>query len=282
MFELGLDVAAILPTAGSWLEKEAPNFDAPCIPVASKSQLVGYLSTAEFDVFVSTGCKFILPISQLKSEKPEAVFVNVHPSRLPDLRGGDPIPGAILFRRDSGVTCHLMDDGIDTGRIIVSKAIPYFEGLDAQLLYRACFILEPKVFELALRQDFSPAFSDTASSTEPIYYSFREVDNQFHEADSAKKLVARARAFNTPSKGLRFKVGNQTFRAFGADQIPLALLDNLGSLPDFDRWSVALVVHNSVILCNGSHAVRLIGVDPLPDARIVGLAVRPEAVVKIR
>lgn len=280
MLELGLDVVSILPTAGSWLEKEGPSLNPVCIPVSSKSQLVDYLATAKFDVFVSTGCKFILPISQLKSEKADAVFVNVHPSLLPDLRGADPVPGAILFKRDSGVTCHLMDDGIDTGQIIVSRAIPYFDGLDAQLLYRACFMLEPKVFEIALRQDFSPNFIKATSSIKTIYYSFREGDNHFHESDSAKELISRTRAFNTPSKGLRFMVGNQAFRAFGAEQIPLALLKSLGIVPCSRRWSIMLVVHNTIVLCNSLHAVRLIGVDPLPDAKIVGLDVEPDSIEK--
>ncbi len=58
---------------------------------------------------------------------PSIASVNVHPSLLPDGRGPEPIFWA--FRRDldtTGVTLHVIDDGLDTGPIIDqrSAAIP--------------------------------------------------------------------------------------------------------------------------------------------------------------
>lgn len=275
MLELGLNVQAIFPTAGSWLEKQATSLGPRCMPVTSKSQLVDHLNKEDFDVFISTGCKFILPISQLKSRSPQKVFVNVHPSPLPDLRGADPIPGAILFGRDSGVTCHLMDDGIDTGPIVASETIPYFDGLDSQLLYRACFSLEPRVFEIALNKGFSPIGEGPQSSNKALYYSFREGDNAFRENDSSQQIVAKVRAFNTPAKRFIFQVGGEVFRALGAELIPKSFFASMGTKLANDGWKIILVIEDTLVMSNGVDGVRLFGIDPLPDVNITGLSVLP-------
>lgn len=60
-------------------------------------------------------------------EKPPLGTVNTHVSLLPELRGGDPIPGALLAGlRRTGVTIHFIDAGIDTGDIILQRRLPIF------------------------------------------------------------------------------------------------------------------------------------------------------------
>ncbi|WII73220.1 phosphoribosylglycinamide formyltransferase [Bdellovibrio sp. 22V] len=51
--------------------------------------------------------------------------VNIHPSLLPAYPGVDSIQRAFNDRvRESGVTLHLVDEGMDTGRILVQKVVP--------------------------------------------------------------------------------------------------------------------------------------------------------------
>ncbi|MGE5027104.1 MAG: methionyl-tRNA formyltransferase, partial [Betaproteobacteria bacterium] len=51
--------------------------------------------------------------------------LNVHPSFLPALRGADPINLALQqHAAQTGVTIHLVDEGIDTGDIVVQQAVP--------------------------------------------------------------------------------------------------------------------------------------------------------------
>lgn len=58
------------------------------------------------------------------SELPVQI-VNTHVSLLPELRGKNPIPGALLARlRKTGVTIHYLDQGIDTGDIIHQCEFP--------------------------------------------------------------------------------------------------------------------------------------------------------------
>lgn len=51
--------------------------------------------------------------------------LNVHPSLLPALRGPEPEFWALrLGLRETGVTVHLMDDGLDTGPILAQRPVP--------------------------------------------------------------------------------------------------------------------------------------------------------------
>jgi methionyl-tRNA formyltransferase len=51
--------------------------------------------------------------------------VNVHGAMLPAYRGANPIEWALINgERSTGVTVHMMDDGIDTGPIIAQRAVP--------------------------------------------------------------------------------------------------------------------------------------------------------------
>jgi methionyl-tRNA formyltransferase len=55
--------------------------------------------------------------------------VNIHPSKLPDFRGVDPVFHArAAGARSLGVTVHRMDPNFDTGRILASEELPIIDG----------------------------------------------------------------------------------------------------------------------------------------------------------
>lgn len=268
MLDLGLPVKHILPASGTWLESEAPSFGLPVTTIGSKSQAFETLQHLRFDVFVSTGFPYILPISKLRQKHPNATFINIHPSFLPDLRGADPIPGAILFRRDSGVTCHLMDDGIDTGPIVCQQLIRHFDGLDSKLLYHLCFRLEPQIFEEALKTGFAPAFKSSPPASDTMYYSFKSMDSQFNAKDDDNELLSRLRAFNTPRRGFKFKVEGVPYLAFEG-----AIVSEITVLRLFNyahRNEIVSVFEDSLLVMRDHTLIRLSNVEPRPTTRLVG------------
>lgn len=214
MLALDLNVQYVLPVTNSWLHREMHEMRVSWSPVSTRDEVVKQIEGLSFDVFVSTGLPFILPLTRLRRCHPQAEFVNIHPSLLPDLRGADPIPGAILHRRDSGVTAHIMDDGIDTGEVIAQSKIGFDPCADAKLLYHLCFSLERKVFRAALQRDFVPLPRQPAVN-DSIYYTFKNGDLVCSEKDSDSDLMARIRAFNTPHKGAVVSVDGVSLRVFG-------------------------------------------------------------------
>lgn len=56
---------------------------------------------------------------------PKMGFINLHPSLLPDYRGMAPQHWPIINgEKETGITVHYVDEGTDTGNIIIQKRIP--------------------------------------------------------------------------------------------------------------------------------------------------------------
>ncbi len=86
-------------------------------------ECVEYLKTFAPDLIVVVAFGQILPKELL--EIPKHCCVNVHASLLPKYRGAAPIQWAVINGETvSGVTTMRMDDGIDTGDMIMKKEVP--------------------------------------------------------------------------------------------------------------------------------------------------------------
>ncbi len=91
-------------------------------PDAKSPDFASALADLKPDLVVLSRFGRILP-AELLSIPPRGV-VNVHCSLLPQLRGRDPIPGAIIGGlTESGVTMHFADPGVDTGDVIAQRPI---------------------------------------------------------------------------------------------------------------------------------------------------------------
>ncbi|MGQ9734951.1 MAG: methionyl-tRNA formyltransferase, partial [Candidatus Bipolaricaulia bacterium] len=67
---------------------------------------------------------------------PKRGAINLHASLLPKYRGAAPIQWAIIRgERETGITTFLMDEGMDTGEILLQRAIPIEEDDTAGSLY---------------------------------------------------------------------------------------------------------------------------------------------------
>ena len=67
MLKLNLD-ADILVIKNTHLEKEKFLKDYKHSVISTKKELIDYIQNHEFDVLISNGCPFILPISKLKKK----------------------------------------------------------------------------------------------------------------------------------------------------------------------------------------------------------------------
>lgn len=86
------------------------------------------------DLFVVVAYGKILPRSLLRIPRHGAV--NIHASLLPQYRGASPISWAILRgEMKTGVTTMMMDEGMDTGAILLQREIPIGEEENAESLH---------------------------------------------------------------------------------------------------------------------------------------------------
>lgn len=198
MLDMKLNISCIAAPKGSFLEKELVQKNIKYTPVSSKKELLNLIEETEFDVLVSNGCPYILPISKI--QKNNELFVNIHPSLLPDLKGFSPVNGAILFNRPQGATCHLMNDGIDTGDIISQVEVtkkPRTIPLD--VLYQLSFMAEAKAFEKAYKNDFKVA-KKNRKSKKAIYYTRKDEDQELTRNDSLDSIVIKVKSYQVNSQ----------------------------------------------------------------------------------
>lgn len=199
MLSLGLAVNTIFSQPNTFLERALQERNIPYHPLADRESFIRQLQSEKFDILVSNGCPYILPVSKIKKE--HQLFVNVHPSLLPDLRGMHPINGAILFDRQPGATCHIMDDAIDNGAII--SQVPLEKTTDLALLYQQSFAAEATVFEKACDRDFK-ASGHIRNTENLIYYSRKESDLAINWHEPNERIIRRIKAFSIPSQGAYF------------------------------------------------------------------------------
>ena len=177
------------------------------------------LSAAQADVAVVVAYGKLIPARLL--EVPRLGFVNLHPSLLPRHRGPSPIQWA-LARGDTttGVTTILLDEGMDTGPILLQKRVdilpretaeelgPRLAMLGAELVIETLNGLEAGT--LSPR----PQPEEGASVTPMLRRTFGKVDWSM----PARQLVDRLRAF-TPWPGLYTKFRGGRLKIHGLEEV---------------------------------------------------------------
>lgn len=85
-------------------------------------------------------------------------IVNVHPALIPKHCGkgmyGQHVHKAVLAagEKESGATVHLVDEGVDTGRILIQERIPVLPGDTAETLAARVLEIEHKILPAAVGQ----------------------------------------------------------------------------------------------------------------------------------
>lgn len=149
------------------------------------------------DLIVTCAYGQIVPKEVL--DIPRLGCINVHASLLPKYRGGAPIHYAIMNgEKETGITIMYMDEGVDTGDMISSSAIPIEDKdtlgtLSDKLSYLGAKLLEdilPSIIEGTnerIKQDDNLA---------TYAYTIKRENEHLDFHHSAKKVDAKVRAFN--------------------------------------------------------------------------------------
>lgn len=194
--------------------------------ISNRKSAVEELKSIEFDLLVSNGCPYILPVSSLR--KAQQLFVNIHPSLLPDLRGKHPANAALLFElAKTGVTMHFMEDEVDSGGIIAQKELPISPDLDLGLLYYSLFALEAEVFIEGMEKLRANDFHYTGEPQQAgnHYYSRTDSDLIIDIVRTPRsELLRRIRAFGVASQGVRCQIEGKPVVVFDAEPVDNSFL----------------------------------------------------------
>lgn len=111
--------------------------------------IVDELKAFEADVAVVVAYGQILPRSVL--EVPRLACLNIHASLLPKYRGASPIQAAIRSGdSETGVTIMFMDEGLDTGDVLLMDTLPILASDTGGILHDKLAVAAPTSLEKAL------------------------------------------------------------------------------------------------------------------------------------
>ena len=121
-----------------------------------------FKSRADFDqelaeVIDSTSVDYVCFAGFMRLLTPEFVnryprkLINIHPSYLPDFPGAQAIRDAYIARaRETGVTVHYVDAGVDTGPVILQKKVPIYLGETLEAVEERVHAMEYEIYPEAL------------------------------------------------------------------------------------------------------------------------------------
>ncbi len=124
---------------------------------AFNEALLAAVDVANVDLIVLAGFLVVIPEKMIAKYRNR--IINIHPSLIPSFCGtgyyGLKVHEGVLARgvKVTGATCHFVDEGTDTGPIILQKAVEVQEGdtpkvLQQRVMEEAEWIIMPKAIDL--------------------------------------------------------------------------------------------------------------------------------------
>lgn len=154
------------------------------------------LKKLDIDLIVTCAFGQILPREIL--ELPKYGAINVHASILPKYRGSAPIQWALLNGdKTTGVTIMYMDEGMDTGDIIISKEIPINDADNVGTLHDKLSILGKDTLGNVLESIFNKTNTRIKQGDNYILApKLTREDEHIDFNNNGRDIINKIRAFN--------------------------------------------------------------------------------------
>lgn len=203
----------------------------------SDAETVSTLATYQPDI-ICVAC-FSLRIPRVIIDLPRLGCLNVHPSLLPDNRG--PVPLFWTFREGrevTGVTIHLMDEGMDSGDILAQEVIEVPDGmsyaeLESQCAIRGGVLLAHTVWDLYEGRAIRAKQDETKSS----YHSFPSDEDFVVHAEewNARRIYNFISGVGRWDRPIELVVGSSSFLVRKAASYSLENTDGSPASENMDK-----------------------------------------------
>ena len=151
------------------------------------------IAAAKADAMIVAAYGLILPKNILTI--PKLGCINIHASRLPRWRGAAPIQRAILAGdAETGITIMQMDEGLDTGDILLQKTMSIGADDTAGDVHERLAVLGARMVNEVLDMRPAPVKQDSSQASYAAKISKQEAVIDWHE--EALIVQRKIRAFN--------------------------------------------------------------------------------------
>jgi methionyl-tRNA formyltransferase len=185
-------------------------------------------ASLDLDAAVVVAYGLILPAPMLTA--PRLGCLNIHASLLPRWRGAAPIQAAILAGdSESGVTIMRMDEGLDTGPMLLREVVPITHRMTTPDLHDALSALGARLIVQALAD--MPAALPQPEAGATYAAKLSRDDGRIDWSRDAAALDRQVRALN-PWPGTFGRLGAETLKVLAAH--PVAGSGPVGTILDAD------------------------------------------------
>jgi methionyl-tRNA formyltransferase len=172
-----------------------------------------FFASLDLDVAVVAAYGLLLPPEMLRA--PPRGCLNIHASLLPRWRGASPIHAAILAGdKETGVTIMGMDEGLDTGPMLLSRPVPIGPRTTMPELHDALAELGARTILEALAAD--PPAEPQPENGATFAPKLSKADGKLHWKRDAAFLDRQVRAFE-PWPGTFFEHDGDSIRVLAAE-----------------------------------------------------------------
>ena len=228
----------------------------------------GEFAALNADLAVVAAYGLILPAPIL--EAPKGGCINVHASLLPRWRGAAPIQRAILAGDElTGVTIMRMDEGLDTGPILLQRELAVGDKNAGQVTDELAKLGAAALLEWIDHPTAPQAQPETATT-----YAAKvdKTETRIDWAQSAEQVVRRVRAFS-PHPGAWFEANGERVK----------LLD---AVADGASGAAGTVLSDGLVIACGTGAIRPLKVQRAgrgamsPEELLRGFAIPPGTILQ--
>lgn len=198
--------------SGAALEAAATAQEIPIISSQNVNNSTFLAKLKKFDVDYNISISFNQLIRPQLIEMAPHGFVNFHPGKLPNYRGRSTINWAIINgESEIGITAHYIDEGIDTGDIILQQTLPIaWTDHYADVSQRIDAALPGLVMETMKLIEEGRVCRKPQSADHGTYYCRREDGDEWLEwSDTSLNIYNKIRGISGPGPGAQTIVDDQ-------------------------------------------------------------------------
>jgi methionyl-tRNA formyltransferase len=226
---------------------QANNIPVEQPPSLKSADALSTLQSYNADVMIVVAYGLLLPKAVL--DTPKYGCINVHGSLLPKWRGAAPIQRAIWAGDEqTGIAVMQMDEGLDTGDVLLEKSIPIQLIDTSASVYRKLAELGPSVLLECIAQlsvnNLRPQQQDNRLASYAKKLSKVEAKCDWHL--SCHQLSRNVRAFN-PWPMAWFEHQHQQLKIHTADAIETAHKYPVGSIVSYDKDGLNIACRDGLL-----------------------------------
>ena len=210
-------------------------------------QSVSQLAAYQADLMVVVAYGLLLPKSVLQT--PKYGCVNIHGSILPRWRGAAPIHRAIeAGDQMTGITIMQMDEGLDTGNMLLKKQIEIGNTETGSGLHDKLAKLGGQAINEFLN-DFDASFTGEKQNDQFASYAHKlnKAEAEIDWAQDAATIERKVRAFNAWPVCFTF-VGDKRLRIWQSTMVAEKSPEMPGSVVKLDKSGIDVVCGDGIIL----------------------------------